>query len=56
MNDGVVTNKEIILKESDKGIILRGIGTKSEEAIKQLKPFYGLDQAKTMVRIVGQPY
>jgi putative nucleotidyltransferase with HDIG domain len=55
LNNGVVTNKEILLKESEKGIILRNVSTKKEEAIHQLKKFYGLDQAKTMVRIAGQP-
>ena len=55
LNNGVVTNKEILLKESEKGIILRNVSTKKEEAVNQLKQFYGLDQAKTMVRIVGQP-
>ncbi|MFC1578149.1 HD family phosphohydrolase [Thermodesulfobacteriota bacterium] len=55
LNNGVVTNKEILLKESEKGIILRNVSTKKEEALYQLKQFYGLDQAKTMVRIAGQP-
>jgi len=55
LNNGVVTNKEILLKESEKGIILRNVSTKKEEAVYQLKQFYGLDQAKTMVRIAGQP-
>jgi len=55
LNNGVVTNKEILLKESEKGIILRNVSTKKEEAVHQLKQFYGLDQAKTMVRIAGQP-
>jgi putative nucleotidyltransferase with HDIG domain len=55
LNNGVVTNKEILLKESEKGIILRNVNTKKEDEIRQLKKFYGLDQAKTMVRIAGQP-
>ena len=53
--NGVVTNKEILLKESEKGIHLRDVSTKEEKELRQLKKFYGLDQAKTMVRIVGQP-
>jgi len=56
LNNGVVTNKEIFLKESEKGIVLRDVGTKEEQVAHQLKQFYGLDQAKTMVRIIGQPY
>jgi hypothetical protein len=55
LRNGVVTNKEILLKESEKGIILRDVRTKKEQELRQLKKFYGLDQAKTMVRIVGQP-
>ena len=55
LKNGVVTNKEILLKEAEKGIILRNVSTKKEQVIHQLKQFYGLDQAKTMVRIVGQP-
>jgi len=55
LSNGVVTNKEILLKESEKGIILRNVSTKKEQKLNQLKKIYGLDQAKTMVRIVGQP-
>jgi putative nucleotidyltransferase with HDIG domain len=55
LGNGVVTNKEILLKESEKGIDLRDLGTKEEKELHQLKKIFGLDQAKTMVRIVGQP-
>jgi cyclic-di-AMP phosphodiesterase PgpH len=55
LDNGVVTNKEILLKESEKGIILRDVSTKEEKEARQLNQFYGLDQAKTMVRIIGQP-
>ena len=55
MDNGVVANKEVLLRESDKGITLREVGTKTEREVKNLRQFYGLDQAKTMVRIVGQP-
>ncbi len=55
MENGVVANKEILLKESDRGIVLRDIKTKNEMLVYNLKHFYGLDQAKTMVTILGQP-
>lgn len=55
LDNGVVTNKELFLREIDKGIVLRDIETKTEKVINKLKPFYGLDQAETMVRIIGQP-
>ena len=52
---GVVANKELLLKEENKGIILRTIGTKDEKTVNVLKPFYSPEQAKVMVRIEGQP-
>jgi putative nucleotidyltransferase with HDIG domain len=55
LKNGVVGNKEILLKESEKGIILRNVSSQREDTVHQLKQFYGLDQAKTMVRIIGQP-
>ena len=55
LNNGVVTNKEILLKETEKGIVLRDVSTKEEQTVQQLNKFYGLDQAKTMIRIIGQP-
>jgi len=55
LENGVVANKEILLRETDKGIILRAVATKTETTVTNLKRFYGLDQAKTMVRIVGDP-
>ena len=54
-DNGVVTNKELLLRETDKGIILRDISTKKEQVVNKLKHFYGLDQAKTMVGIVARP-
>lgn len=57
LENGVVENKHVLLQESDKGIILRTSGdTQSEKNVYNLKQFYGFDQAKTMVRIIGQPF
>ncbi len=55
LNNGVVTNKEILLKELDKGIILRDVTTKKENIAGNLNQFYGLNQAKAIVRTIGQP-
>ena len=55
LENGVVANKEILLRESDKGIVLRNIPDKTERFEQRLKQYYGLDQSKTMVRIIGQP-
>ncbi len=55
LTNGVVANKEILLAEEEKGVTLRTIQSNKERVITNLKVFYGPDQAKTMVRIVGQP-
>ncbi|OGR24665.1 MAG: hydrolase [Desulfobacterales bacterium RIFOXYA12_FULL_46_15] len=52
---GVVANKELLLKEENKGIILQTIGTHDERTVNVLKTFYSPEQAKVMVRIEGQP-
>ncbi|BBO67557.1 HD family phosphohydrolase [Desulfosarcina alkanivorans] len=55
LSTGVVANKEILLRESEKGITLRNLETLTETHVLNLKQFYGPDQAKTMVRVVGDP-
>jgi cyclic-di-AMP phosphodiesterase PgpH len=55
LSNGVVANKEILLEEENKGIILRTIGSSEERIVNNLKVFYGPDQARTMVRIEGAP-
>ncbi len=55
LENGVVANKDLLMQESDKGIVVKTIGTSKEQVVKNLKHFYGLDQAKTMVRIIGDP-
>lgn len=51
---GVVTNKAILLKETEKGIVLRNVGTKQERVVSDLNRFYDLDQARAAVRHVGE--
>ena len=55
MESGVVSNKEILLRESEKGIVLRTVGTDKERIVRNLRQFYDLEEAKMMVRIMGQP-
>ncbi|MBW1898760.1 MAG: HD family phosphohydrolase, partial [Deltaproteobacteria bacterium] len=55
LSNGVVANKEVLLWESDRGITLRNVETKTETTIRNLRRFYSLDQAKTMVRVIGEP-
>lgn len=53
--NGVSSNKEQLLKEADKGIVLRNVGTQTEKTVLALRQYYGPDQAKTMVRVVAEP-
>ena len=53
--NGVVADKEGMLRESEQGIVLRNLSYKNEKVETNLKRFYGLDQAKTMVRVHGDP-
>ncbi|MFO7558149.1 MAG: HDIG domain-containing protein [Desulfobacterales bacterium] len=55
LSNGVVANKEVLLWESDRGITLRNVETKTETTLRNLRRFYSLDQAKTMVRVIGEP-
>jgi hypothetical protein len=52
---GVVANKELLLREADRGIALRPVGGAEERVVRNLRRFYGLDQAKAMVRVVADP-
>jgi len=53
--NGVVTNKDIPLREANRGIILRDVGTKAEKAVLNLKQFYDLDQAKALIQSKNHP-
>ncbi len=55
LDNGVVAGKEMLLREADKGIVLRQIEEKTETVETNLRQYYGLDQSKVMVRIIGQP-
>ena len=55
LNHGVVTSKEILLRESRRGIILRDVRSKTEKVVSDLDRFYGLDRARAMVRETAAP-
>ncbi len=52
---GVVTNRELLLKESPRGIVLRDIETRQETVVRTLNGFYGLDQPHGIIRHIGAP-
>ena len=55
LNNGVVANKEILLRELDKGITLRNVVNQTEKTVFSLRQYYGPDQARTMVRVTAEP-
>ncbi len=52
--NGVVTNKDLLLKASKNGIILRTVGSNTEKKLTRLKSIYGHEQAKTMAAVFGE--
>ncbi|MDJ0722240.1 MAG: HDIG domain-containing protein [Desulfobacterales bacterium] len=55
LKSGIATNKDILLKEGERGIVLREVASGQEQIVRNLRQFYGLEEAQTMVRIIGQP-
>ncbi|MBF0574305.1 MAG: hypothetical protein HQK69_11215, partial [Desulfamplus sp.] len=55
LRNGVVANKELLLKEEKKGIILRTIGASTEKLVDNLKVIYSPDEAQSMVKTIGEP-
>jgi cyclic-di-AMP phosphodiesterase PgpH len=52
--NGVVANQELLLGESDKGIIVRNLSSKNEKIEKDLNNLYGPDQARNMVKVMAE--
>lgn len=51
---GVVANKDILLQEANKGIVLRNVENQTESKIDNLNHFYGPEEAKSMVLVTGE--
>jgi cyclic-di-AMP phosphodiesterase PgpH len=54
-SNGVVANKEVLLKEINKGITIRNVADQTEKTVTALRQHYSPDQAKAMVRIIAKP-
>lgn len=55
LENGVVANKEVLLNEKDRGILLRNLHDGEEREIHNLRKYYGPDQYKEMVRVIARP-
>lgn len=56
LENGVVASKEAMLKDLERGIVLRDVRTKGERVVRDARQFYSVDQGRGMVRTVGQPW
>ncbi|MBF0257625.1 MAG: HDIG domain-containing protein [Desulfamplus sp.] len=52
---GVVSNKDLLLKEEKKGITIRTIGSSAEQVVENLQVFYGPEEFQTIVKTIGDP-
>ncbi len=55
LENGVVANKEILLKEEGKGIVLRDILSNKEKMITSLENFYDQNQARATAKTIASP-
>lgn len=55
IDNGVVSTKENLLKDLERGVLLRDVRTHEERVVHDFKQFYSLDQARSLVRSQGQP-
>jgi len=56
MDTGVVMNREMLLKEIDRGIILRVVGTQKEKEVRNLRGYLDLEQAKVGLESAAAPH
>lgn len=55
LGNGVVADKDFLLKEAERGIILRDIESKNEILTYESASFYTPEEARSIVKAVGQP-
>jgi hypothetical protein len=53
--NGVVSTKEALLKDLEKGVVLRDVHSREEKVVRDVKQFYSLEQTRALVRNVSQP-
>ncbi|RLB81232.1 MAG: HD family phosphohydrolase [Deltaproteobacteria bacterium] len=54
LQNGIVANKQLLLQERDKGIVVRRLSSKEEVSVNNLQKFYSLDEAKTAIAKTGR--
>ena len=51
---GVVSTRETLVKDLERGAVLRDVRTREERVIRDFKQFNSIEQARSLVRSVGQ--
>jgi putative nucleotidyltransferase with HDIG domain len=54
LDNGVVATKENLSRDLERGVVLKDIRTLEERVVHDFKQFYSLDQARSLVRGIGQ--
>jgi hypothetical protein len=54
MEKGVISGRDALPKDLDKGIVLRDVRTKEERLVRDFRQFIGIDQAKSLAQGLGQ--
>jgi len=52
--NGIVANKQLLLQDRGKGIVIRKLSSKEEGSTSKLQRFYSLDEAKTAIANTGR--
>ncbi len=54
LENGIVANKQLLLQERDKGIVVRMLSSKEELSVSNLEQLYSLDQAQIAIANTGR--
>ena len=54
LENGIVANKQLLLQERDKGIVVRMLSSKEELSVSNLQQLYSLDQAQIAIAKTGR--
>jgi len=54
LQNGIVANKQLLLQEQDKGIVVRRLSSQGEVSVKNLQIFYSLEDAQAATADLGR--
>ncbi|UCG80972.1 MAG: hypothetical protein JSV60_01435, partial [Desulfobacterales bacterium] len=54
LQNGIVANKQLLLQERDKGVVVRRLSSREELSVTNLPKFYSLDEAQIAIANIGR--